>query len=390
MVAIERLGEGDLLELSQRTDRLGVLSVYADTDRRQDANLRATAIDLNNRFRELQQRLADDRSDRGRAVTTALDRLRPRLEDLVSPVDSGRSRVLFAALENDWTLSLDSTMPVANRLVLNDGPFIHPLLELLDEGRAAGVVVVSADDARLLEWRLGSLRLLSRLEPGYVEAPHERAGQLGGGPAGQFNTPVREQRQSRAGDSTQRFLRHVVDVVARLAGERGWERILVSGGPQWTEAMVTTFPGQLGDSVSADPRVLAGFDDAALATIVTEWAHDQHADREQQLLLRLPDAAGSGRAAVGVSQVAAALNAGRVYHLVYDPQVRYTGAIGADGALYGDGETGPGGRPTTPEPRLTERLVGRALRTGARVSPVDGAADAELRDANGIAALLRW
>lgn len=63
---------------------------------------------------------------------------------------------------------------------------MHPLLELLDEGRPAGVVLASAIDARLLEWRLGKLQVLSRLEREELEAPHERAGQIGGGPPGQF------------------------------------------------------------------------------------------------------------------------------------------------------------------------------------------------------------
>lgn len=75
---------------------------------------------------------------------------------------------------------------------------------------------------------------------------------------------------------------------------------------------------------------------------------------------------------------------------MYDPEVRYAGAVGADGALYGGAEVGPNGRPATPEPRFTERLVEQALRTGARVSPVEGAAGAELSDAAGLAALLRW
>jgi hypothetical protein len=43
-----------------------------------------------------------------------------------------------------------------------------------------------------------------------------------------------------------------------------------------------------------------------------------------------------------------------------------------------------------PEPRFTERLVERALRTGAQVSPIEGAADGGVGNAAGIAALLRW
>jgi hypothetical protein len=94
--------------------------------------------------------------------------------------------------------------------------------------------------------------------------------------------------------------------------------------------------------------------------------------------------------ALGLSQVAGALNEGRVAHLVYDPDVRYAGSMDADGALYADAEAAAGNRPHTAEPRLTERLVERALATGARVSPVEGAAGGVLRDAAGIGALLRW
>jgi hypothetical protein len=92
--------------------------------------------------------------------------------------------------------------------------------------------------------------------------------------------------------------------------------------------------------------------------------------------------------ALGLSQVAGALNEGRVAHLVYDPEVRYVGSVDADGALYADAEAGS--RPHTPEPRLTERLVERALATGARVSPIEGASSGALGDAGGIGALLRW
>lgn len=89
-----------------------------------------------------------------------------------------------------------------------------------------------------------------------------------------------------------------------------------------------SFPQVLHDKVFADARVLNGLDDVALATAVTEWVHQQHTERERQLLEYVRDAAGSGVAAMGLSQLAAALNAGRVAHLVYDPNIRYTGNCG--------------------------------------------------------------
>ncbi len=391
MVAIEELNQEGLRELTRRTDSLGVVSVYVDADRSLDPNLQAAAIDLRNRFRELQRRVTEDPgSDQSRGVAGALERLWPQVEALADPAASGRGRIAFAALDSGWVLRLESAMPVPSRVVLDETPFLHPLLELLDEGRAAGVVVVSPEQARLLEWRLGSLEELQRLEQEYVEAPHERAGQLGGGPRGQYHTPMREQRQARERDWTQRFVEQVATVAAQLAAKRGWERILLSGGERWTEATIARFPQALRGSVFPDARVLSGLDDAALATTVTDWVHEQHTEHERQLLRQVREAAGAGRGALGLSEVATALNAGRVAHLVYDPGVRYTGTVGADGALYGDHEVAPAGQPQRPEPRLTERLVERALETGARISPVEDAAEDELSDAGGVAALLRW
>jgi peptide subunit release factor 1 (eRF1) len=390
VVAIERLDQDGLRDLAGRTDRLGVLSVYANADPRQDLTLQGVAIDLRNRYRELEHRVAEHADPaRGRELTAALERLWPEVEGLASPREPGRGRIAFAALGSDWILRVESSMPVASRVVLGDGPFVHPLLELLDEGRTAGVVVVSAEDARLLEWRLGSLEPVTRMEQQYVEAPHERTGEIGGGPEGRFHTPMREQRHSRDRDRTERFLDEVANAAAELAGERGWERILVSGGERWTEPTIHRLPRSLRDKVFSDARVLSGLDDATLATTVTELVREQHADRETRLVERVREAGGSGAAALGLSEVATALNEGRVDHLVYDPEVRYVGSVGADGALFAGDEVAPG-QPATQDPRLTERLVERALNTGARISPVEGAAEGSLRDAGGVAALLRW
>lgn len=217
---------------------------------------------------------------------------------------------------------------------------------------------------------------------------------VGGGPAGQYNAPVREQRQARERDRSERFLDHAADVVAEVAGERDWERVFVTGAERWTETIMAKLPQPLRDRVFRESQVLTGVDDGALADMVTEWVHEQHKDRENELLAKIRAAAGTGGGALGLSQVAAALNAVRVAHLVYDPEVRYAGSVGADGALYGGDEARPGEQ-VTPEPRSNERLVERALATGAQISPIEGAAGARLTDAAGVGARpellhLRW
>jgi hypothetical protein len=113
--------------------------------------------------------------------------------------------------------------------------------------------------------------------------------------------------------------------------------------------------------------------------------------REAQLTQRVRDAALSGAGgAIGLSEVLAALNEARVAHLVYDPEVRFEGAVGEDGRLSAPFELRPAAGRVRHEPRLTERIVERCLQTGAQITPVGGAASTLLADAGGVAALLRW
>lgn len=387
----EMLDGDSLIALTRRADEVGVISVYANADPADSPNLEGVAIDLRNRLRELEHRVAAGESrERARKVSAGLERLAPEVAQLTSAGQPGRGRMLFAALGRDWVVRLASHMPVHNRVVLDVGPFIHPLLELLDEGRPAGVVLAAPTDARLMEWRLGALRPLSRLDAEQIEAPHERSGPIGGGPSGRFGGPVREQRQARGNDLAERFALQVGAVAAQFAVERRWERILVSGGERLTKQLVASLPEQLRRLVISDVRVLAGLDRSALSTAVTERLHDAHTEHEAQLVKRLRDAGFAGTGVFGLSEVAAALNSGRVAHLVYDPEVRYTGSTGPDGALYAGDEVAVPDEPGLAEPRMTERLVERALQTGARVSPIEGAALGALKDADGIAALLRW
>jgi hypothetical protein len=383
---LDELDESALRNLAVRKDALGVVSVYAHLDARGDRQ--AAGIDVKNRYRRLEQQIeSGDRSDE---IGAALERLRPEVERLTRPSEPGRGRIGFFALDSGWSLLLDTQMPVPNRVVLDDGPFLHPLVELLDEGRPAGVVVASGDSARLFDWRMGKLELLTELERQENEAPHERAGQLGGGPSGQYHTPMGEHRQDRQTDLAMRFLGRVGQAVDELAGQRQWERILISGGERWTEPLARSLPETLDDLLIRDARVLTGFSEEELRQAVTGRLHEDHLARERQVVDMVRKAGLSGTGALGLSEVTAALNEARVTHLVYDPRVRYVGSVALDGTLYAEDEAAPGGDTGSPETRLTERIVERALATGARVSPVEGAADDALSDALGIAALLRW
>jgi hypothetical protein len=382
-----------LLALARRTAPHGVLSIYVHADSGADPGLQRATIDIKNRVSELQRNIgADGPPDRAQALRDAIERFAGDIERLTSQQKPGRGRALFAPLDGEGeVIGFSSQMPFANRVVLAAGPVIHPLLELLDEGRPAGVLLASQDEAQLLEWRLGELRALERVEPEVIEAPHERSGPVGSSVSNRTGSPKREQRHARDRERVRRFLDQVTDTASRLATEHAWERVLVSGGDRLTDPLASalTLPPDI--AVIRDPRGLAQLDRAALSETVTDQLHAQHAEHEARLVHAARDAAlGSGAGALGLSEVVSALNEARVSHLIYDPEVRYEGSVGEDGQLRAGDEARPSAPPPAPEPRLTERLVERALETGARVTPVEGAAGTALAEAKGIAALLRW
>lgn len=369
----------------------GVLSIYMDADVGADPGLQGGAIDIQNRLSELQRNIdAEGPPERARALGNALRRLAPEIERLTSPRERGRGRALFAPLRDGDVTRFAVRMPVANRVVLDATAFVHPLIELLDEGQPAGLVLASRNEARLLEWRLGELQELDRLEPVVLEAPHERSGPVGSSPGRRASSPKHEQREARERARTLRFLERVGGAATALAGARGWERVLVSGGDRLTEPLAQALAARLQDMLIRDPRVLLALDVDALTDTVTEQLAAHRAEDEQRLVRTARETAlRSGPAALGLSDVVGALNEGRVAHLLYDPEVRYQGSVAADGMLHADVES-PRNAATVPEPRLTERLVERALETGARVTPVEGAARSALGEAGGIAARLRW
>ena len=373
-----------LLQVVRTRDPLGVLSIYMDAQ-----SPRAGAIEVKNRLADLERRLASNGSaEVADAVPRLIRRITPALERLVDAGAPGRGRALFAPLGRSEVTTFSTQLRLPNRVVLDSSPFIHPLLELLERGRPAGVVLLSAQAADLLDWRLGESHRVARItaESTAAPTPRQRTGAVAeSGPNARQITPLRDRKHDAVHS---RLLATVAVEIDRLAEEHGWERILVSGSERLMTSLVAELPDSVQGITIREPRQLDELDPAKLATVIGERLTEDQDARHSRLGRKLRDAAlGAGRGALGLSEVAAALNEARAEHVVYDPDVRYTGGVAADGSLLGWSE---GASTAVAEPRLTERIVERALDTGARLTPIEGAASDVLRDAGGIAALLRW
>ena len=377
-----------LLDLIQDDDPLGVVSIYVDMPA--DGADRRAEIEVKNQVADLEREVAQyGPPHRQEALRSAIMRVMPAVEHLLDPHTTGRGGAAFSSLSTAAVTFLATPLPLTSRVVLDSRPFIQPLLELLDEGRPAGVVLTSARAAELLDWRLGDLRRLTRVTREFADDAGKRPGPIVASAAGaQFVARAREQRSRRERDRQMRWMEQVAAEVVRLTDEREWERILVSGDERLTVPLLEALPDRLRGVVLLDPRHLHESDHSSLAADVAERLREDRAGRNADLSRRVRAAAlGAQRGALGLSEVVAALNEGRVEHVIYDSARRYTGGVGPDGSLFAEGERLGLGKE---EPRLLERIVERALHTGARVTPLDGPAAGRLADADGIAALLRW
>jgi hypothetical protein len=389
-MAEKELDLAGVRELAARTAPHGFLSIYVDASGRADG-IRDAAIELKNRLGELERNIAaEGPPERARALRAAIDGLSQDLAWLTDPSTPGRGRALFAPLGDGEPLRFSSQMRLPNRVVYEDYPFVHPLLELLDEGRPTGAVIAAEDEVVIYEWRLGELEELARFSGAdSLEAPHERSGPVGSPPAGQpATTPAREQRQVRERDRALQLVRRAAAEAKRIGAERGWERYAVSGGERLTDPLASELEGE-SVRIVRDRRHLAGTAAHELVATLSELLAQDQREREAELLREVEEAAHTGRGTLGLSDVLGALNEGRVSRLIYDPAVRYVGEVDDGGRLYPLGEVPPGGAQARPETRLTERLVERALATDAEVFPIEGAAE-KLSEAEGIGALLRW
>jgi len=156
------LNDGVLLDLLRMEDPLGVLSVFVEMPA--DGADRRAEIEIKNKLTHLEHRAGGNGSLlRAEALRSTLALVTPALERLLDPGATGRGGAIFATLSGPETISLVTPMPLASRVVLDSRPFVRPLLELLDEGEPAGVVLTSAREAEMIDWRLGALRRLTRV-----------------------------------------------------------------------------------------------------------------------------------------------------------------------------------------------------------------------------------
>jgi hypothetical protein len=131
-------------ELIDFDDPEGVLSFYVGNTPQRAAERQPTApIEIRNQLKELTGGLAKRDPDRAKAVERRLGGIGPAIDLLLDPKAPGRGRALFVGVESGRSETLSLQIPFRERVVLHDSAYVRPLVAAHDEGREAGVYVVS-------------------------------------------------------------------------------------------------------------------------------------------------------------------------------------------------------------------------------------------------------
>jgi hypothetical protein len=260
-------------------------------------------------------------------------------------------------------------------------PYVRPLVELLDEGRRVGVVVISGEFARLLESELGTISELDGMEILMTGDWRERKGPRPVGQARGVTTSTgRDQHEQRLADNRARFVKGVAGRVREVREQRGWSEIIAFGENEQLSALVEAV-GR--DGVKVVRTDVLNEEPERIGERLREIGPDLNRARELRLIERAEDAAqAGGRGTLGGQETAQALAEGRVQHLLLDADRDMRG-LGIERAFASergdDGGLAPG-----------ELLVESALRIGAAVTPVAAEAADRLDAHGGVAAILRY
>jgi hypothetical protein len=394
------LSDERIRELLRFDDGSGVLSFYVGITPDRAADPQPTApLELRSRIKALKHDLEARDPDLAKRVEARLDALQPELDRLVAPQSHGRGRALFAAVDDDRVETVSLQIPFTDRVVHHDSAFVRPLVAAYDEGRSAGILNVSRETARVMSWSVGEVEEVSssvfEVEDDVMARSKSAPSKPMGGHAGSGRQD-RDDFEARIDDNLHRWVKGVITDLTEQIEKRGWDRVVVAGNPKLREEVAQW----VRDADSRGTRVLVvdeSFETAAphvVAERVWPVLRSVHRDREAALVDdALERGLGGHGAAIGLRKVCDALNEGRVMHLLYASELELEGYRSSEGTLHPrvEGVVAESEQVSlTREPLFVERLIEKAVATGALVTPVDHEVSGPLQAHEGVGALLRW
>jgi hypothetical protein len=360
----------------------GILSVYVHVDPGDRG--RGWRIAL----RERLHALAEETSPHGerRAFEAAATQVLERFPENGAPPE-GRGHAGFIELAEKNPTAVWRSMQMAPRrveVVRSSRPYVRPLVELFADGPHVGVVLVSAERVRLLDWSLGAIRELDDWEITLFSRDwRERKAERSMPGAGtRTSASGRDQFGQRLEANRQRFLREVGSLVRRQHGERRWRHLIAYGHEEHSRELADGL-GEAARRLQVVPQDLVSAKAAGVAERVRAEVRELNTREALALVDEVEEAVGAEPgAALGPQETLETLAEGRARHVVFAAERDYDGRPLEAELSYDDGTEN--GLP------VTERMVELAVSTDADVTPIYDEPAARLEPHGGVAALLRY
>lgn len=398
-VAAVTLDWTTLRSLAELDDKIGVLSLYATADPHDESSRPAWRV----RARTELKRLREHAKHHGpreyyAAVAARLDSLDGEVETLLDSRTRGLGRALFAPISNGHAELITVQVPLTDHVVLAPTAQLRPLVTAWSAAGPVGAVAVGIEEVRIVDLRFGLVDEVATIpHPNELADRRELTGKGHATPSTTYHSSASHHDlfEQREEDRLLRYLHSLGTGIAKYARTMGWECMALTGEVKYVQAVAAGLPPGLTADVVKLPHTVTGMTPPKLASMVGPALAEARAKRNLALAQRARDAALSANAeagACGLAPTLAALQEGRVAHLLLASDGNWRGNRSPDGTLVTEFEAPPGTAPDmlTPEQRLDERMIEMAFRENAAITVLDAATAAPLADTEGIGALLRW
>jgi peptide subunit release factor 1 (eRF1) len=356
-----------------RPDDGKVISIYLNLDPTEFASGPARSTAINSVLDEAARAAREEKP----AVRADVERIREAFNGF--DFQGAHGLAVFAAGSEDLLDVIKLPRPVDNAVVIDDAPYIEPLVEVQAEARY-GVVLVNRQTCRILRGSRDRLDELVRFD----DEIHRRHDQ-GGWSQARYQRSVEKEAQDH--------LKRAGEEVLRAHQRRPFEAVFV-GAPEavykdFCERLHPYLKERVAGRVDVDVEH-TGVDDVQHAAKETILAYERKLEKDALDRLEAGSATG-GRGASGLEDTLAALNEQRVEILLLQenfdaagvccPQCGWLGPSGVE-ACPADGTA------TASRPDITDLAVRRAITQSAQVVRVRD--DDRLEPMGSIAAVLRF
>lgn len=322
------------------------------------------------------RRLLADQPEELEHFEESLRMIREALEE--HPLEAGMA--LFSCWALEFLVGYPLTVATPDLLWVGASPYIRPLAELQDEHESFAVAVMDNREC--------SLHLVTASEPlqvARVKGDVKNRVKKGGWSQKRY--------QRRRKNELLHYAKEVADSLDRLVAESGIERVVLLGSQESVGELEAALPPALAAKVvGRDTAVQLGADVEPLLEVAQALADEQERAEEAQLWERIRgECLEGGLAALGESDVLAALREGRVDALLVARDARLRGMRCRDCELLAAAKPQqcPGCRSTSVfEVDLVNEMVALAAQTSAETEFADSSP--RLEEAGGVAALLRY